>query len=400
MIGNGKTLASFDDIQNIPKFSGSIYYVSKSGSDTNDGSVLTPLLTIAKALTLVSAGDAINIKAGTFTEDGLDITLDGVELWSEIGATIEATTGNSLTISGDNVRLKGDLLVNSIADATGINITGDRAIIEDIVIIGNASVSGVIVAGDLCDLYNVKVAGIKATGKGFDVTGEKTTLRKCGTAGSTTTIGFCIDGSIGLLEDCFSTGNETSGYCFMSGVENWTIKECTSGAGDGKWTDTDNAQMWDGFHFDEEVYHTTDWSVVGGGAGSDNLFEFTGSVQILGLRADVTTQLHADINNIKFTWWNGTSSTDITDNVDTASAPVGSLFVKEKKSSDALKLYSSASGDIMEEVDIKKAVFGLVAKEGADNYIRATWSGNGNSGALHTHIVWQPITEDGFVIGV
>ena len=46
------------------------YYVSTTGSDTNDGkTVLTPFLTMAKAVETASSGDTILIKAGTYLGD-------------------------------------------------------------------------------------------------------------------------------------------------------------------------------------------------------------------------------------------------------------------------------------------------------------------------------------------
>ena len=38
-----------------------------------------------------------------------------------------------------------------------------------------------------------------------------------------------------------------------------------------------------------------------------------------------------------------------------------------------------------------------VAKEGADTYVRVTWSGAGDTGKIHWHINWAPLTEAGFV---
>lgn len=47
-------------------------YVSTSGVDTNDGSIGNPVATIAKAITLSSSGDIIDIAAGTYTEANLN----------------------------------------------------------------------------------------------------------------------------------------------------------------------------------------------------------------------------------------------------------------------------------------------------------------------------------------
>ena len=48
---------------------GNTIYVSTSGSDSNSGSVSTPVRSFVKAQTLVSAGDIILVEAGTYTEN-------------------------------------------------------------------------------------------------------------------------------------------------------------------------------------------------------------------------------------------------------------------------------------------------------------------------------------------
>lgn len=44
------------------------YHVSKTGADTNSGTLLSPFLTISKASTLAVAGDTVFIHEGTYEE--------------------------------------------------------------------------------------------------------------------------------------------------------------------------------------------------------------------------------------------------------------------------------------------------------------------------------------------
>ena len=48
--------------------SGTIYYVSKSGSDSNAGTLAAPWLTIQHAASSVKAGDTVEVMAGTYNE--------------------------------------------------------------------------------------------------------------------------------------------------------------------------------------------------------------------------------------------------------------------------------------------------------------------------------------------
>jgi len=77
------------------------YYVSKSGSDSNNGTATTtPFLTIKKGLSLVSAGDTINIMAGTYYE-ALVLQNTGT---SSAPITVQNYNGASVTINSGTLR--------------------------------------------------------------------------------------------------------------------------------------------------------------------------------------------------------------------------------------------------------------------------------------------------------
>jgi hypothetical protein len=52
----------------LPSRSGRTYYVSASGNDNNAGTVSAPWRTIQKAANTVSAGDTVQVRAGTYNE--------------------------------------------------------------------------------------------------------------------------------------------------------------------------------------------------------------------------------------------------------------------------------------------------------------------------------------------
>ncbi|MGB7769558.1 MAG: DUF1565 domain-containing protein, partial [Verrucomicrobiia bacterium] len=54
---------------NANVLSAATYYVSKTGNDSNNGSQGAPWLTVSKAASTASAGDTVNLAAGTYNEN-------------------------------------------------------------------------------------------------------------------------------------------------------------------------------------------------------------------------------------------------------------------------------------------------------------------------------------------
>ncbi len=81
------------------------YYVRKAGNDTTgDGSTGNPWLTLSKAMTVIAAGDTVNVGDGTYEENtaGSGYWQLGKDLASD--ATIQAESGSSgaVIISGSS----------------------------------------------------------------------------------------------------------------------------------------------------------------------------------------------------------------------------------------------------------------------------------------------------------
>ncbi len=388
----------------IPKFGGDIWYVSKSGNDSNSGKTPTDtMLTIKAAVAASSAGDAISVKAGTYDEIDLVIANAGTEVWGEIGTLINNTDsggGTCVQVTGTSCKLIG--LKVSQAGQIGFDIDGagcflDHCIAEDCTIAFD--VDGAECILQYCEDYN-------ATTTGYDIATEENLLYLChsiGTGGDTSRGFYLSNGAAhnNMLYQCVSVGNDTAGYEVVAGADYNVIAYCTSGGGDAKWVDAGTNNTWPAFQFDDEVAHSTDISSPTA-AGIDNLFKITGCVNILFIYGDVEEAIDASVNNIKLTAYDSNAATDITGNVDTDSAPIGSMFIKTKELGQAMALEKSGAITVNEDSTGKKGALGfiLTAKAGANNYIRAEWSGADSVGEIHWHCQWEPLDEDGFVEAV
>ena len=396
-------LASVGGEGHVPLYTGHIYYADDAqADDTGDGlSPTTAKKTIGAALGLTIAGDAVSVKAGTYTETGIDLNLAGLQLWCEVGTFIAPTSGVALTLSGNSCLVRGQLWVTAFAGQVGVNVTGDFAYITEVAVIGGTS--GFAVSGDGSFLFDCR-AGLQ-TVAGYNITGSRGVYDKCSTAGlGGASYGYYLNGGadIGLLLSCTSVAHGTAGFHIATGSQDWTLKDCSSGAGDGPRGDVDDANVWSNYTFDDEVVHLT--TFAGGGGSQDNLFKVTGTVEILSIFGGVETILNADVDNIYLDLWDGTVSVEITDNAgtDTNTADLGSVFIKTEIATSTITLMQSNQGRVEENTNWRepRIPFLLTQKKDTDTFIRVVYSGVATDGAIHWHCRWEPITEDGFVAAV
>ena len=396
---------------NIPRFGGDIWYVDASITASIDGKTpATAFKTIGEGITAMGDGDALNIKAGTYTEVGLNLSNASAEMWFEIGAIIAPATGTALTISGAYCKLQcpgGSLRVNPAQNQTGVLVTGIWAYLSDVRVpcdggtVGASADYGFDITGGGCVLTNCRCSSPDVAA--FKIQGDKIKLEDCCTGGNPgySSIGFWFTNSCdkARVKSCGSQGHETSGFQVDTGCTNGVIEECYSGGGDGRWSDADNSFVWANFSFDDHVYHTTTFSAAG--PGTDNLFKITGAVLITAFFGDVEDVLSADIGNCHLELYDGTNTVDVTDSPgpDFASLPVGTYIHKIDDAAVQIAIENSSQIRLYEDATKfgQDPNFQVIGKAGVSNYIRLVYSGTGTSGAIHWHCQWEPLTEDGFV---
>jgi len=95
----GTTNYIFPQDTHIKRFTGNIWYVDGSVSASGEGDYPeNAFKTIGEDITAASAGDAITIKAGTYTELSLDMNKNALEFWFEIGVIIDPASGTAFYV--------------------------------------------------------------------------------------------------------------------------------------------------------------------------------------------------------------------------------------------------------------------------------------------------------------
>ncbi|MCP4639456.1 MAG: hypothetical protein GY851_03435 [bacterium] len=217
----------------IHKFGGDIWYVSKSGNDSNSGKdPINAFLTIGAAITAAAAGDAISVKAGAYDENGLDLNDAGLELWCEIGVTLSNTNpGTVLTVSGASCRVRGCKIEQ--AGQIGLAVTGTACAIEDVL------VDGCTVSYDLNGSYArlVRCQSQEASVTGYDIANKECLLYLCNAVGEgSATRGFYLSNAAAdrcMLYQCVSAANATAGFHIIAGCTYNVLVFCNSASSDG-----------------------------------------------------------------------------------------------------------------------------------------------------------------------
>ena len=378
--------------------------------DTGDGT--TPgraKKTIAAAQVVAGIGGAVTVMAGTYVEDVV-MSYASQEMHFEIGAVL-AGTGTCLTVSGGACKVVGPVKITPAADQIGVLVsTVDGNQFEGVRVKGSAAVTGwkFEIGGTIC--RECSGAGIKSGGACFDIQGNGTKLHHCYAAGTTTSYGFFVDGTItqGFLSGCISVGNQTSGF-YLDGVSAMSVIDCSSGSGDGAAVDVDNANAWCDFCFDGEVFKSNVLSVAGGGGTSEyNLYQLTGAVKVIGIFADVEVAL-TGTNTDCFLQLSSTNG-DVEISKDDAGVTlgalgVGSVIMRLDKEDKVLVVGDVTLGPaLIDQTDVKEEGFRIIQdrKAGADvpTFIQFVHTcADAGTGTLHWHVTWEPVGE-GFLKAV
>jgi len=388
-------------------YTGTIYYVDATQSD-DTGNGLSPdtaKKTIGAAITAASAGDAIAIRAGTYAENVV-MNKAAMELWPEMGVVIDGD-GTCLTVSAANCKIgtsEGNLVLTPAEDQTGVAVTagGAGSFFVRAMSIGTLAACGFDVDATGIEMQWCRATGIKAGGKAFDIGAAQIKLYDCSTVGSAATTGFYIGGGTyakGLLVNCTSAGHSVAGYSLGAGVSGVTLLHCSSGAGDGKWVDTDNANVWSEFTYDDTVYKLTTFTSP---ATTFNIFKITGAVRVKNIHGHVETAIPNTTSTIHLELYSTGGTIDITDSpgVDIDQAAAGALLVRNGPSDVALSLADPNGTPAVAENTAWKdpsTAIDVVEDDNALTYIRLVLSATLASGAIHWHCEWEPLTNDGFV---
>jgi len=385
----------------IPKFGGGIWYVNKgTGSNTNSGKTpKSAFETIKAGIAAMSSGDALNVTAGTYTELNLNLACSSCEMWCERGTLIDPASGTGLIVSGNSCEIDGFLRITPDSAAGGTLVSGDECVLNNVKVVDGADCYQITGEGAI---LNNCLAGFPAnTFSGFNVTGAQAGLYGCGTVGDAATYGFNVTGSnTGILSDCTSSGHQTSGYYLGAATTNWTVVDCSTGGGDGRWVDVDNANVWTRFAYPETKYKLITMS-----ADTEyNLFQVTGAVEVLEIFGHVDTSALVGTNTDAYfdLWTAGGGSPaqeDMTlDNgADLSTAPVGTIAMKTEDPGKKVTLFNAGSPTVDKGVDPKKRSIVLNADVDFDTFIRWNVTGSQVGGKMHFHIIWRPITDEGFV---
>ena len=295
----------------IPKFGGDIFYVTSSGDNTNDGhSPDDAVATIGHAVSLATAGDAINVSQGTYDE-AIDLNLTGLELWLEIGVILQNTTpGTVLTVSGSFCRVRGDARIDPSAGQKGVDVTGNFVYLEGLRVNANSlGTIGFDIQGDGCNLDFCRCSD--PTIVAFKVQGDKTRIDGCCTGGNqTATIGFWVTNSCdkARIDDCGSQGHATAGFQFDAGCTNIMVRNSQSGGGDGHFVDNaDNTFLGiddkDSREWHEHTYPVPDGEGTAGDAivMQSQINDETGATNVKDYYGDVAQII--PVNSIASDWF-------------------------------------------------------------------------------------------------
>jgi len=385
-------------IRHIPKFGGELWFVDGGISSSGDGK--TPdgaFKTIGEAITACAAGDAITIMAATYTETGIDLNKNSVEIWSEIGVIIDPASGTGFTVSANYCKILGQMLITPNA-APGLTVSGQGSYFQDVK--NNGGTIGYNITGPGNEFLNCRATGVSVDA--FYIAAGQQKLKECSTVGAGgATYGFRIanGSSTGLLDRCTSVNHATSGFYIDTGSASWTVLNCSSGAGDGKWRDIDDNSTWSGFIYRDTVYK----QLTLDNSHAYNLFMVVGAVEILEIYGHVTTTLVGANTDVSFQLYSSTGTDAITKAVDAdlGTADIGSLAIKTEDPGKVLSILLSGAPSVDKTADPKKKGAVLVADVTQDTYIRWVCGGNDDtSGAMHFHLKWRPLTDEGMITPV
>jgi len=223
------------------------WYISPTGSDTNPGTLTSPLATIMAAQTKASAGDIVWILGGTYTlpnaynsiQSGVYAT---VNLINKNGITYEAGAGTRPVFDFSNVNPPGDRVAAFWVTATGVTFQGFDVVgvRENITTANNQSLGFGIWGGKHCTWNEVNVHDADAVGFYAEEVAANNLFYRCDSYNNAginsysygNADGFgchpAAGGTNNIFRECRSWNNSDDGYDCINAAETVTFDHCWS----------------------------------------------------------------------------------------------------------------------------------------------------------------------------
>ncbi|HMX75509.1 MAG TPA: right-handed parallel beta-helix repeat-containing protein [Anaerolineales bacterium] len=234
------TLGSFSAVGASPLAASKTYYVSLTGSDTNAGTATAPFKTFTKAVSMLVAGDVLQVYGGTYTQQ-LNVKKSGT---AAAPITVQPVAGQKVIIDG-GMTLDRDIILSG----SYINISGFETV--------SATDFCVDVTGSNISVKNFYIHNCFRFGariKGKYVTFEGSTLHSNvleNTGGVNTTGGWAGTLRVGLGGENITLKNNTIYNNYGEGI----------GVGQGRFVNIYNNVVHDNYSQNIYVNNSTDVNV-------------------------------------------------------------------------------------------------------------------------------------------
>ena len=236
--------------RHIPKYTGKVWYVDgTNGASTNPASQPDLAIdTITGAIGLASAGDWIEVMAGSYAE-AVTLADNAVELHCEIGTDITGNTGVPLTVSGSGCKVIGAHFTPD-AGQIGCIVTGDHNYIE-FCRVHTAGLTGFQVAATAEGNELVRCVAVDYSSVGFDLKGFENIYDRCLAIGSGGAVkGFNLSDNAAhrnLFNMCATIDCSAGGWDIDAGADDNLINLCSDSAGCGAAVDGGANNAWRSF---------------------------------------------------------------------------------------------------------------------------------------------------------
>ena len=223
------------------------YYVSTTGSDSNNGAPSKPLATIMKAQSLASSGDTVVINAGTYNmANSYNSIQDGayaaVNLINKNGITYKAASGTRPVLNFSAVKPSGYRVAAFWVTASSVTFQGFDVIGVQITITGinNQSLGFAVYGGSSCTWNQVNVHDGMCAGFYLEKASANNLFYQCDAYNLTgldsysygNADGFgchpAAGGTGNVFRQCRSWNNSDDGYDCLNAATSVTFDTCWS----------------------------------------------------------------------------------------------------------------------------------------------------------------------------